>query len=90
MLIAWGTQRGREGFHVCAVSVASLVSAVWVPAGALVALCARPFTESCNNKHLASSFPESCGCGGTKTSWEELWIVWGCMGGSLVKMIAIV
>lgn len=72
MLIAWGTERDREGFQR-AVSLASLVPAVWIPAGAVVAVCARPFTESCNNKHLASSFPKSCGYGSTRTSWEELW-----------------
>lgn len=82
MPIAWGTERGREGFQ-CAVSLASLVPAVRIPAGAEVAVCARPFTESCNNKHLASSFPESVGmealepagksCGLFGAAWELLW-----------------
>lgn len=66
---------------MCAVSLASLVSA---PAGAVVALRARPFTESCNNKHLASSFPKSLvgmealeptgkSCGSFGAAWEVLW-----------------
>ncbi|XP_075574454.1 GATOR1 complex protein NPRL3 isoform X4 [Pelecanus crispus] len=35
---------------------------------------------ACNNKYLASSFSKSCGYGSTRTSCEELWVIWGCVG----------
>lgn len=84
MLLAWGTERDREGLHVCAVSQASLVPAVCIPAGAGLAVCARSFTESCNSQHLASSLPKSLGmealepagksCGSFGAAWEVLWL----------------
>lgn len=74
---------------MCAVSLASLVPAVWSPAGAVVAVCARPFTESCSTWHPL--LPSLVGMEALpRTSWEGLWVVWGCMGDSLVKMIVVV